>query len=150
MNQVISTPIKTFSVWKYAVSGFLAGIITAALNNILFFVLPLIKEVNFPHIIDEMALSIASFIPPILAALFYYTVSSKNYKKGTRIYLFFILLGFGLSIFIQFFPENLAELGLLETGDIPSNLPLLTVPFHITTALVALVFIPKFVGSKED
>ena len=150
MDQVTSAPIKTFNVWKYAVSGFLAGIITAALNNILFFVLPLIKEVNFPHIIDEMALSIGSFVPPILAAIFYYAVSANNYKKGTRIYLFFILLGFGLSIFIQFFPESLIELGLLEIGDIPPNLPLLTVPFHITTALVSLVFIPKFVGSKED
>ena len=150
MDQVVSTPIKTFNVWKYAVSGFLAGIITAALNNILFFVLPLIKEVNFPHIIDEMALSIGSFIPPILAAIFYYAVSSKNYKKGTRIYLFFILLVFSLSIFVQFFPEYLIQLGLLEIGDIPPNLPLLTVPFHITTALVSLVFIPKFVGSKED
>ena len=150
MDKVISPPIKTFTVWKYIVSGFLAGLITVALNNILFFVLPLIKEVNFPHIIDEMALTIGSLIPPILAAIFYYAVSANNYSRGTKIYLFFILLGFGLSIFFQFFPENLIQIGLLESDDIPPNLALLTVPFHITTALVSLVFIPKFVGSKED
>ncbi|MGB0806574.1 MAG: hypothetical protein ACPGRC_07780 [Salibacteraceae bacterium] len=150
MEQTLEVPVKTFTVWKYVVGGFLAGIITAALNNILFFFLPMIQEVDFPSIIDEMALSIGSFIPPIIASIFYYIVSSKNYAKGTKIYLTIILIGFILSIVIQFFPEQLINLGLLEVGDIPPNLALLTVPFHVTTALVALVFIPKFVGSKED
>lgn len=141
---------KTFTVWKYVIGGFLAGLITAALNNIIFFVLPLIQEIDFPHSLDEMALTIASFIPPILASVFYFIVSSKNYSKGTKVYLAIVLIAFALSIVVQFFPEKLLELGLLEEGDIPENLALLTVPFHITTALVALVFIPKFVGSKED
>ena len=35
---------KTFTVWKYVIGGFLAGLITAALNNIIFFVLPLIQR----------------------------------------------------------------------------------------------------------
>lgn len=142
--------VRTFTVWKYVVGGFLAGIITAALNNLLFFFLPMIKEVDFPEIIDEMALAIGSFIPPIIASIFYYIVSSKNYEKGTKIYLAIILIGFVLSIIVQFFPEQLIGLGLLEAGDIPDNLAVLTVPFHVTTALVALIFIPKFVGSKED
>jgi hypothetical protein len=132
------------------VAGFLAGIITAALNNLLFFFLPLIKEVHFPSIIDEMALSLGSFIPPIIASVFYYFVSSKNYEKGTKVYLSIVLIGFLLSIIIQFFPEQLINIGLLQNGDIPENLALLTVPFHVTTALVSLIFIPKFVGSKED
>jgi hypothetical protein len=148
MSQEKNIQPITFTVWKYIIGGFLAGLITAALNNILFFILPLIKEVDFPHIIDEMALTIASFIPPILASILYFAVSSKNYTTGTKIYL--ILIGFTLSIAIQFFPEKLIVLGLLESGDVPDNLAFLTVPFHITTAFVALVFIPKFVGSKED
>jgi hypothetical protein len=150
MEHVLIKPNRTFTVWKYVVGGFLAGIITAALNNLLFFFLPLIKEVHFPAIIDEMALSIGSFIPPTLASILYYFVSSKNYDKGTKVYLLIILVGSLLSIIIQFFPEELINLGLLQAGDIPQNLALLTVPFHITTALVSLVFIPKFVGSKED
>lgn len=150
MDQVVQKENKTFTIWKYVVGGFLAGILTAALNNLLFFFLPLIKEVHFPSIIDEMALSIGSFIPPIVASIFYYLVSSKNYEKGTKLYLIIILTGFILSIVIQFFPEQLINFGLLEAGDIPENLAFLTVPFHVTTALVALVFIPKFVGSKED
>lgn len=150
MSQENYVQPKTFTVWKYVIGGFLAGLITAALNNILFFVFPLIKEVDFPNIIDEMALTIASFVPPILASILYFAVSSKNYSTGTKIYLILVLIGFTLSIIIQFFPEKLIDLGLLEMGDVPDNLALLTVPFHITTALVALVFIPKFVGSKED
>ena len=150
MEQTIPVTNQTFTVWKYVVGGFLAGIITAALNNIIFFFLPILTEIKFPTFIDEMALSIGSFIPPIIASIFYYLVSSKNYEKGTKIYLIIILIGFLLSIAIQFFPEQLIQTGLVHAGDIPSNLALLTVPFHVTTALVALVFIPKFVGSKED
>jgi hypothetical protein len=150
MEDAIPVPNQTFTVWKYIVGGFLAGIITAALNNILFFFLPLIKEVHFPSIIDEMALSLGSFIPPIIASIFYYFVSSKNYSKGTKVYLTIVIIGFLLSIIVQFFPEQLIGLGLLQAGDIPANLALLTVPFHVTTALVALIFIPKFVGSAED
>lgn len=150
MEQAIVAQTRTYTVWKYVVGGFLAGIITAALNNILFFFLPMIKEVEFPAIIDEMALSIGSFIPPIIASVLYYILSSKDYEKGTKTYLAVIIVGFVLSIVVQFFPDQLINMGLLQAGDIPDNLALLTVPFHVTTALVALVFIPKFVGSKED
>ena len=150
MNQTITQNNRTYTIWKYIVGGFIAGILTAALNNILYFFLPLIEEVKFPSSIDELALSLGSFIPPILATIFYYLVSSTNYNKGTKIYISIVVVTFLLSIVIQFFPELLEKIGLLSNDNIPKNLALLTVPFHITTALVALVFIPQFVGSKED
>lgn len=150
MKETIMATHHTYTVWKYIVGGFLAGIITAALNNILFFFLPMLFNIEYPLLIDEMALAIGSFIPPIMASIFYYLVSSKNYEKGTKLYISIVMIGFLLSIAIQFFPEQLINIGLIPSGDIPKNLATLTVPFHITTALVALVFIPKFVGSKED
>ncbi len=150
MEQAIMATHHTYTIWKYIVAGFLAGLITAALNNILFFFLPMLLNFEYPLILDEMALSLGSFFPPIIATIFYYFVSSKNYEKGTKVYISLVMIGFLISIGVQFFPEQLINTGFLQAGDIPHNLALITVPFHVTTALVALIFIPKFVGSKED
>ena len=149
MDQSTEAPLRTFSLWKYSVGGFVAGLIVAAINNIWYAFFPYLSDVRYPASIDEMALTIGSFVPPIIASILYYFISSKNYDKGTKIYISVAFIVFILSIAIQFYPEILVNYGLLDANDIPENLALLTVPFHISTLLITLIFIPKFVGMKD-
>lgn len=149
MDQSTTAPLRTFSLWKYSVGGFVAGLIVAAINNIWYAFFPYLSDVRYPSSIDEMALTIGSFVPPIIASILYYFISSKNYDKGTKIYVLTAFIVFVLSIVVQFYPEILVNYNLLEANDIPENLALLTVPFHISTLLVTLIFIPKFVGMKD-
>lgn len=145
----ISVP-KTYSAWKFIIGGFLAGLIATAINSIWFVIFPIIYDSEFPPQLDELSLAFASIGSMVLAALFYYVVSLKSYAFGTKVYLTVVTIVSILSTLVQFFPELLIQYGILEASAVPENLALITVPFHIATALVALLFIPKFTGMKDE
>lgn len=141
---------KTYSAWKFIIGGFLGGLIATAINSIWFVVFPIIYDAEFPPQLDELSLAFASIGSMVFASIFYYLVSLKSFQTGTRIYLIIVSIISILSVLVQFFPEYLIQYGIIESQNVPANLALITVPFHIATALVALIFIPKFTGMKDD
>lgn len=145
----LSVP-KTYSAWKFIIGGFIAGLIATAINSIWFVVFPIIYEAEFPPQLDELSLAFASIGSMVLASVFYYAVSLKSYQTGTKVYLTVVLIVSILSTLVQFFPEQLIQYGIIDSQTVPNNLALVTVPFHIATALVALIFIPKFTGMKDE
>lgn len=145
---------NSISLWKYAIGGVIAGLITGILNNVWIILFPILfpeYEGMFGGGISPMSVSVMSFLPLLAAAFVYYGFTMNNIKVGTRIYVVLGILALLGSLYGPMFPDQMndfmASLGkpIFMDEVIPTGFAILTIPMHIFSAGVAIIFIPRFV-----
>ena len=133
-----------FSIWKYSIAGVIAGLIAGIGNNLWILAYPFISGHDAPAGVDAMSVSVFSFIPMVIAGLFYYGISIKDAARGTRIFV-----GLGVLIFLAslYGPLNPEQLSSMLGGEVPEGFALFTIPMHVIAAAAAVIFMPRFVMS---
>jgi len=126
---------------RFLLGGLIAGLISAALNNIYSVAHAGLTDFSIPDVIHFGSITGASIVPTTIGALCYFGLSRFT-SKAT---LIFIIVASVFTLLSCFGPLQ---------GELPDGSPApdgwigLTLPMHIIAGLVAVLFIPKYVYRK--
>lgn len=132
-NIVYMNHTITFS--KVIKAGFLAGLISAAINTIWIQLGILIMNVSGLPKGFSIAVIMSSILPVVFASIIYFLLI-RNFTRGYLLYMFLGVSFMLLSNFPAF------ETTLPDGTPTPSNFALLVIPMHFVAGLSALYLIP--------
>ncbi len=127
------------SIVKFLLAGLIAGAIAAALNNLYHLIYSGITGFSLPEVIHFGSITIASILPVLVGALFYFALTRFT-SKAT---LIFLVAGVLFTLISLGGPFNFQ---LPNGSPAPSGFVGLTLPMHLIAGAAALYFIPKYVN----
>ena len=124
----------------YLKAGLLAGLVAAILNNISYLIMTVIGGFTWLPVI-AVSILVASFLPNLVAAVAYFTLSL--FTKYA-----YLLLAVGVILFVL--TSVLPHLGIGPAPSpalaaLPEGFDLVTVPLHIVFGLTAISLMPWLV-----
>lgn len=139
-DKAIGVPLKQFLI-----AGAWAGLTAAVMNNLYGLVYTSTTGFSAGGAVSILTITIASFVPLLLAGLVYYGLS-KSSSKPTP---YFILL----SILLTMFTERLRVLAIyVYDSDVPVEFYGLVLPMNFMAGFIAAIVIPMYMlrhGYKE-
>lgn len=135
-DKAIGVPLNQFLI-----AGAWAGLTAAVINNIYSFIYTSVTGFSASGAVNIFTVTIASFIPLILAGLVYYLLA-KNTGKPTS---YFIIL----SVVLTMFSERLRVFAIyVYEYDVPVDFYGLVLPMNFIAGTVAAIVIPLYMLRK--
>lgn len=126
----------------FLIGALVAGAIAAILNNLYSFTYTAITGFGVPDVINMGSITMSSFIPAILGALFYFALSRFT-SKATSIFVVVSVVLIIVSFAGSFAPE------LPDGTPTPEGFAALTLPMHIIAGLVIIFILTRYVQGRK-
>jgi ABC-type Co2+ transport system permease subunit len=128
---------------RYLLAGLIAGLVSAVLNNIIYFLLVLLGGHAWALVVAASIL-IASFLPNLIGAIAYFLL--RKITSHARIIL---SLGVGAFVIVSVLPHlGIGPAPSPALAALPEGFDLVTVPLHIVFGLTAIFLMPRLVTSE--
>ena len=129
--------LKRVSVKNALVTGLLAGVASALLNNLYNLFCASALDISVPAVIHVGSITGASVVPAVLAGVFYYLLARFT-RRPTLIFSVVVVAMTLLSLGGPFQPT------LPDGSPTPAGFVTLTLPMHLIAGAVMLAVIPRY------
>jgi hypothetical protein len=130
---------------KYWKAGLIAGLVAAFLNIFIYLIMITIGG-HYWDLMTAGSILVASLLPNLLAALFYFVLSYLTRRARTLLTIVVIMF-----VVISVLPHlGIGPAPSPALSALPEGFVLLTVPLHIVFGLAAIFIMPWLVAKKTD
>jgi hypothetical protein len=135
-DKAIGVPLNQFLI-----GGAWAGLTAAVINNIYSFIYTSVSGFSASGAVNIFTVTLASFIPLMLAALVYYLLATSTSKPTS----YFVIL----SIILTMFSERLRVFAIyVYEYDVPVDFYGLVLPMNFMAGAIAAIVIPLYIVRK--
>lgn len=129
------------SILKYLKAGLIAGLVSAVLNNVIYFIMIAVGGYEWVPVIT-VSIMVASFLPNLLASVAYFILS----RFTSRAWLI-MTIGIAAFVLISVLPHlGIGPAPSPALAALPEGFDLVTVPLHIVFGLAAIFLLPWLVA----
>lgn len=130
---------------SYLKAGLLAGLVSAILNNIIYFIMITAGGFGWVLVI-AISILVASFLPNILASIAFWGLS-----KITHLARLILTIGIVVFVLISVLPHlGIGPAPSPALAALPEGFDLVTVPLHLVFGLTAIFLMPWIVSKNTD